>query len=340
MEVDQKCGDRTLLVVLCRGMSGRRRGTRRRGRRGDSDLDDYVIAVRSYARATVFPQKTYRMLAHNGLTDRLYVFVANEEELVAYEAALAGKEYRALVVGELGGAKAIRAICRYFPRGKRIVFMDDDLDRFFAAPSPTERFVGDATNLGCYLEDGFRTIDRWGLGAFTFSFMSNRMWLRGKPFKEFRPFTLAGNFFGTRNDPDMIVTEYSHGDDLVRSVRFLERYGGALVYWWAGFVTRYGKEAGGMQQSGNRGSAAATLARTGEVSWLEYRGDPLLQAYAHEPRQEAGNPFVSMRMKALPAVRRAMVERGVRLRSASWGWPGSTGCHRRWPLVPETGAEL
>ena len=43
-------------------------------------LDDYVIACRSYKRANVFPHKTYRMLAHNGLTDRLYIFVANQEE--------------------------------------------------------------------------------------------------------------------------------------------------------------------------------------------------------------------------------------------------------------------
>jgi len=152
------------------------------------------------------------------------------------------------------------------------------------------------------------------------------MWLADKPFKEFRPFTLAGNFFGTRNDPAMITTEYSHGDDLVRSVSFLERYGGVLVYWWAGFATRYGKEEGGLQASGDRGSAAATLKRTGEVSWAEYRGDPLLQAYAMPPAQERDNPFVSMKMKALPAVRKAMRERGVLRDGIAWhGYFGRKG---------------
>jgi hypothetical protein len=279
--------------------------------------DDYVIAVRTYARSAVFPLKTYRMLAHNGLTDRLYIFVANAAEKRLYEAALAGREYNKIVVGELGGSNAIRAICRYFPKGQRIVFMDDDLDRFFDF-SRQEKFRADSTELGRYIEDGFTTIDEHKCGAFTFSFMSNKMWLGGKPFKEFRPFTLAGNFFGTRNDPDMITTEYSHGDDLVRSVRFLEKYGGVLVYWWGGFATHYGKEAGGLQASGDRGAAADTLRKTGEVSWKEYNGDPLLQAYAQPPVQEKGNPFVSMKMKALPGVRKAMRERGTLRDGLAW----------------------
>jgi hypothetical protein len=297
-----------------------------------TDTEEYVIAVRSYARSHIFPLKTYRMLAHNGLTDRLYVFVANAAEKRLYEEALRDLPYKAIVVGELGGANAIRAICRYFPKGQRIVFMDDDLDRFFDF-SRTGKFRADSTELSRYLEDGFETIDRHECGAFTCSFMSNKMWLAEKPFKEFRPFTLAGNFFGTRNDPAMITTEYSHGDDLVRSVRFLERYGGVLVYWWAGFATRYGKEEGGLQASGDRsgagagagaGAAAAnTLRRTGEISWAEYHGDPLLQAYAYPPTQEKGNPFVSMKMKALPAVRKAMRERGVLRDGIAWpGWFG------------------
>jgi hypothetical protein len=304
-------------VATNRGMSARG-GAGAGVRHAITDTENYVIAVRSYARAHIFPHKTYRMLAHNGLTDRLYVFVANEAERALYETALRGLPYRAIVVGELGGANAIRAICRYFPRGQRIVFMDDDLDRFFDF-SRTGKFRADSTELARYLEDGFETIDRHECGAFTFSFMSNKMWLAEKPFKEFRPFTLAGNFFGTRNDPAMITTEYSHGDDLVRSVRYLERYGGVLVYWWAGFVTRYGKEEGGLQASGNRAeSNANTLRRTGEVSWIEYRGDPLLQAYAMPPAQERDNPFVSMRMKALPAVRKAMRERGTLRDGIKW----------------------
>jgi hypothetical protein len=288
--------------------------------------DDYVIACRSYGRAAVFPNKTYQMLTRNGLVDRLYIFVANAAEKRRYEAALVGRPYAAIVIGRLGGANAIRAICSYFPRGKRIVFMDDDLDRFFDFDR-AGRFRADSDALGRYLEDGFATIDREGIGSFTFSFLKNKLWLEGKPFKEFRPFTMAGNFFGVRNDPAMITTEFSHGDDLVRSVRYLERYGGVLVYWWAGFDTRYGQEPGGMQASGDRGAVAGaeSLRRTADVSRREYEGDPLLQAYALPPAREAGgNPFVSMKMKPLPSVRAAMRERGTWRDGLAWdGWFGT-----------------
>ena len=282
--------------------------------------DEYVIAVRTYARSSIFPQKTYRMLEHNGLTDRLYIFVADAAEKARYEAALAGKSYRKIIVGQLGGANAIRAICQYFPKGQRIVFMDDDLDRFFEF-SRTHEFTKDSTKLAKYLEDGFATMDEHKCGSFTFSFMSNKMWLGDKPFKEFRPFMVAGNFFGVRNDPKMITTKYSHGDDIQRTVRYIDRYGGTLVYWWAGFSTNYGKEAGGLQASGDRGSAESAsnrLRKTGEISWLTYNADPLLQAYGKPPAQEKSNPFVTVKLKALPGLRVAMRERGVLRDGLAW----------------------
>ena len=71
------------------------------------------------------------MLAHNGLTDRLYIFVANQHEKERYEHSLKGLPYKKIIVGELGGANAVKAICRYFPKGQRILFVDDDLNRFY-----------------------------------------------------------------------------------------------------------------------------------------------------------------------------------------------------------------
>ena len=63
--------------------------------------------------------------------DGLYIFVANEEEKHLYEQSLKGLPYKKIIVGEKGGANATRAICRYFPVGQRILFVDDDLSRFF-----------------------------------------------------------------------------------------------------------------------------------------------------------------------------------------------------------------
>lgn len=281
--------------------------------------DEYVIACRSYNRASSFPEKTYRMLAHNGLTDRLYIFVANAKEKALYETALQGLTYQEIIVGKLGGANATRAICSYFPVGQRILFLDDDLSRFFTF-SEDGALTKDARNLHRYITDGFDTIDRYDLGAFTFSFLSNAFYLKGKAFKEFRPFILAGNCFGARNDPAMITTKMSHGDDTQRTTRYIERYGGVLVYWWGGFVTQYGKEDGGMQASGDRGSAAERLRRTEELSWEMYRSDPLVRAYCQEPTPMAGGVLVSLKLKTLPQIRKAQTERGAPVRHATWKW--------------------
>jgi hypothetical protein len=259
------------------------------------------------------------MLAHNGLTDRLYIFVANAEEKALYEAALQGMPYREIIIGKLGGANAIRAICATFDKGQRIMFLDDDLSQFFTF-SEDGTFTRDARNLNRYIEDGFDTIDRFDLGAFTFSFLSNKFYLKGKAFKEFRPFILAGNCFGVRNDPAMIVTKMSHGDDTQRTARYIERYGGVLVYWWGGFATQYGKEEGGMQASGDRGTAAERLRRTKELSWQMYREDPLVQAYCQEPTSMAGGVLVSLKLKTLPQIRNMQAERGSPQRSATWKW--------------------
>lgn len=284
------------------------------------DLDEYVIACRSYGRATVFPKKTFRMLEHNKLTGRLYVFVASAAEKRAYRDNLpAGFPADRIIVGVPGGAAITRFICRYFPEGQRIVFVDDDLEQFFVMPRQGQgRIQKDSAGLHKYLEDGFRTIDAYNLGSFTFSFLSNAFYLTGKHFKEFRPFIVGGNFFCMRNDSSLISVKVGHADDVLRSCRLFEKYGGTLVYWYAGFGTHYGKEAGGMQSSGDRGDAASRLKTTKEISQKLYDSEELLRAYATPPQfVEAANLY-TLKLRTLPQIRKEMKARGVEARWAVW----------------------
>ena len=288
-----------------------------------SGLDEYVIACRSYGRATVFPKKTFRMLEHNKLTDRLFVFVASAAEKRAYRDNLPGFPADRIVIGAPGLAPVTRCICRYFPEGQRIVFMDDDLDQFFVMPlkgqgTGTGRIQKDSATLHKYLEDGFRTIDAHDLGSFTFSFLSNAFYLTGKHFKEFRPFIVGGSFFCMRNDRKLIPVDVGQSEDVLRSCRLFEKYGGTLVYWYAGFGTHYGKEEGGMQSSGDRGDAATRLKTTKEISQKLYDSEELLRAYATPPQfVEAANLY-TLKIRTLPQIRKAMKERGVEARWAVW----------------------
>jgi len=284
--------------------------------------EEYVIACRSYARSAVFPHKTYHMLKENKLLDRLYVFVASEEEKEKYIASLPNFPADRIIVGILGGAKIIEFICNYFPEGQQIVFMDDDLDRFFIFDKDG-KYIKDSTNLKKYIEDGFKTIDRFDLGSFTFSFLSNAMFIKGKPFKEFRPFIVAGNFFGTRNSK-LIPTKLAHADDALRSSRYFDKYGGTLLYWSAGFATKYGKEEGGLQGSGNRGDAQTRLDLTKRVSEELYNTEELLRVYANPPSLIENAGLYSLRLKHRPQIEKALVERGKRVRKAAWSGFGIT----------------
>jgi hypothetical protein len=284
-----------------------------------TNIDEYVIACRSYKRAHSFPDKTYRMLEHNGLTDRLYIFVANKEEKADYEAAMKGKKYKEIVIGELGCANVVRYICAHFPINQRIVFMDDDLARFYCFDADG-KLDKDSKKLHRYLEDGFATVDKYGLGAFSFSFLSNKFYLQGKSFKEFRPASLAGSFYATRNIPKLILTKpyTSHAEDVQRAVQFIEHYGGVLVYWWAGFDTQYGAEDGGIQAAGERGSMQERLEKTKEISWRMYNEDEVLRAYSQEPKKVHKGMFYSLKLKPLGALRKAQSERESPIRWAKW----------------------
>ena len=282
-------------------------------------INNYVIACRSYDRPDIFPLKTYRMLAHNGLTDRLYIFVANAEEKERYEHALQGLPYKKIVIGELGCAQVVKAICHYFPKGQRIVFMDDDLVRFYCFDED-KKFDKDSNNLHRYLEDAFDTIDKYNLGAFAFASMQNKFWLKDKPFKEFRPFLMGGSFFACRNNPEMIMTQISHNEDVQRTVRFLEKYGGVLTYWWAGFETHYGVEKGGMQTSGDRGAHHERTQRTKNITEKMFVDDKLIQAYTQGPKLYEREGLWSFKLKTAPSIWKVMSERGVPLRHARWSW--------------------
>jgi hypothetical protein len=223
------------------------------------DIEDFVIAVRTFKRSEGFPVKTYKVLEENGLTDRLYIFVANEEEKQLYLKSLEGKQYKELIVGVPGCARVANFIVNYFPVGKPIVFCDDDSYRFFNFDS-AGKYNKRATNLKDFILDGFATTKQLGTNGFVFSYLSNKLYLKDKPFKEFRPYQMAGAFYACFNEPEILLVpdDSSHCEDSVRTIQVMEKYGGVLVYWWGGFETYYCKEPGGLQASGERSDTKGT----------------------------------------------------------------------------------
>ena len=97
----------------------------------------WVIVIPSYHRAIQLKEKTLKMLkSYNIPLDKIYIFVANDEEAVIY--AKENPKYR-IIVGVLGIASQRNFIIDYFDMGTQIVSMDDDIECIYRLVSKIEQ---------------------------------------------------------------------------------------------------------------------------------------------------------------------------------------------------------
>ena len=91
----------------------------------------YIVAIPSYQRAELLNRKTLKTLSeYNIPRNRIYVFVANKTEEQIYKEKLNKDFYGHLIVGVKGLKNQRNFISRYFPDGKQILNMDDDIGGF------------------------------------------------------------------------------------------------------------------------------------------------------------------------------------------------------------------
>lgn len=261
-------------------------------------------------------EKTYKILLQNHLTDRLFIFVGSDE-VEDYKKAFSDCSYNQIVSSDAkNGSDKFKTMTEFFPVGKMIVFMDDDLDYWYYF-NKDKRLVKNDAILAHFLEDGFKTIDEHNLGAFTCHFSTNKLFLKDKPFKEFRPGFCNSCFFGMRNDPELIYCP-SRQDDPQRTNRLLKKYGGVLYYWWMGFKNDFGKGSGGQQDQDirNKNRLEATKKDADELfaSGMEF--------FSGVKYNKTYN-WYDLKLKTLPQVKKLLKELGKEFRGIKWqeGFP-------------------
>jgi hypothetical protein len=246
---------------------------------------------------------TYKMLLENNIDvkSKLYIFVASEEERELYKHSLSDADYNEIIVTELGGNKAIEHAVNFFNQGEFIVFMDDDLEYFyeFAGIPSKDTFVKPSFNLERYIIDAFNSFNET-INIFSFSFMTNEFYIKEKPFKEFRPFAVAGSFFGVRNS-DLVITDHAHVDDIHRSCKYIRDFGGGLLFNWVGFKTNTGFNDGGMQISGDRGSSETRLSYMKEMAEKVY-SIPYVNMFTKPPSLLKHTMCWELRLKSITSI--------------------------------------
>ena len=268
--------------------------------------EDYYVVVRTYKRYEMFKSMTYQMLIDNkiDIANKLIIIVASEEEKLQYEKVIPGGTYFKMVVSSVGGHNAIKTSCGLFEVDTPLMFMDDDLEYFFeyiGTPSK-ETLDKRSFRLERYIIDAFKTMLETDIKIFSFSFYKNDFYIKDKAWKEFRPYNIAGSCFGALNS-NLIMTDHAHLDDIHRTCNYIHEHGGALIYNWSGFETNTGKNPGGMQESGDRGTTDTRIQLMKDVCDQVY-ADPIVFRYCKPPQLVVYTGMWELKLKSITSIKK------------------------------------
>ncbi len=209
---------------------------------------DYVICIPSYKRATFCKEKTLATLHKNKIDPKkIYVYVANKEDYDLYTQTLDKNMYNKLVIGKKGLVPQRQFIMQQWPKGKHIVFFDDDVESIDLSLSP--RFK--RHNLNYFIKEAFNECEKndsfiWGVYA-----VFNPFFRKTKSEMSTDLKYIVGAFYGIINRPNLksieltITKENGQKEDVERTLKYFINDGIVLRFNKIGFTTKYyGKEGG------------------------------------------------------------------------------------------------
>lgn len=207
-------------------------------------MNSYVVCIPSYKRAKLCNDKTLTLLKSLGISkDLVKVFIV-EEEKDEYERTLDPDLYGELVVGVKGIVAQRQFISDYFPEGRHIVSLDDDitgLDLSMTNFKSADEFFLNAFEK-CRQENAFL----WGVYP-----VFNPFYRKDRPEVTTDIAFVIGAFYGYVNRPldkslkISICTKSK--DDVENSLRFWLKDGKVVRYNRIGFKSKYcGSDGGGL----------------------------------------------------------------------------------------------
>jgi hypothetical protein len=274
-----------------------------------SDKGTWIIAIPSYKRAETLRDKTLRVLREYRIpTERIHVFVANKEEYNTYKATLEAGSYGHLHVAEPGMAAVRNFITRFFPVGKPVFNMDDDIQGFIEYSEGGKRNERPLRCLRTAIEAGFAAARATGFRLFGFYPVANGYFMKpGPPTTDLR--YIIGSVWGILNPGPVLTVTIDDKEDYLRSVMMYVLDGGVLRYTNIAPQSAYYKEPGGMQEERTmrriEGSAKAMVAAFPDlvkINLTKKSGIPEVRLRDSRPEEEREfGPAVLKRYK-LPKV--------------------------------------
>jgi len=229
-----------------------------------SSSSSWIIAIPSYKRAATLRDKTLTVLKHYGIPkNKIHVFVATKQEYDEYKRTLDPTTYGHLHIAEPGMAAVRNFITRFFPVGKAIFNMDDDIRGFLEYAPATKRNERPLKSLDAAITAGFQAAKRSGFRLFGFYPVANGYFMKpGPPSTDLR--YIIGSVWGIINPGPVLTVTIDDKEDYLRSVIMYVLDGGVLRFNNIAPESAYYKEPGGMQEERTmrriEGSAKAMVA--------------------------------------------------------------------------------
>ena len=216
------------------------------------DTLDYVIAIPSYKRAETLRDKSLKVLDEYGIEPRrIHVFVANKDEEKDYEKILEKGTYGKLIVGVPKIGPQRNFISDYYPIGKPVIHMDDDIQGFIEYDPRAKRSEKKLTYLKKVIQDGFRECKKHNCRLWGIYPTPNGYFMKDKVDSDLR--FIIGCFNGMFNPgtkgPKGVKLELEMDkEDYERSCRFYQVDGAVIRLRYVAPKTAYYTEKGGNQE--------------------------------------------------------------------------------------------
>jgi len=209
---------------------------------------DWIIAIPSYKRAETLRDKTLTVLQHYRIPPhKIHVFVATKAEHDIYKATLVPGSYGHLHIAEPGMAAVRNFITRFFPVGKAIFNMDDDIRGFIEYSAGAKRNERPLRSLTDAINAGFAKVRQSGFRLFGFYPVANGYFMKaGPPTTDLR--YIIGSVWGIINPGSVLTMTIDDKEDYLRSVIMYVLDGGVVRYTNIAPESAYYKEPGGMQE--------------------------------------------------------------------------------------------
>jgi hypothetical protein len=271
--------------------------------------NDWVIAIPSYKRAETLRDKTLIVLQHYRIPiNKIHVFVATKAEYDIYKTTLKPGSYGHLHIAEPGMAAVRNYITRFFPIGKAIFSMDDDIRGFVEYSATAKRNERPLRSLSDTITAGFTQARKTGFRLFGTYPIPNGYFMKPTVTTDLR--YLPGGAWGIINPGPILNITLDDKEDYLRTIIMYILDGGVIKFNGVAPLTVGYQGDGGMQEERtmNRidASARAMVAAFPDlvkINLTKKSGMPEVRLRDSRPEDERSFGPSALKTYTLPSVK-------------------------------------